>query len=166
MNTQKAVFGMGCFWQPEYIFSRIKGVTKTSVGYAGCNIKNHTPSYEEVCSGETGCAEVILIEYNPDIITYHELLDLFWRNHDPTTINRQGPDIGTQYRSAIFCFDKEQLKIAKGSKLKWEKRLLDKNSKIFTEITLIDKFYPAEEYHQKYLEKTGGACHISKGAFK
>ena len=166
MKTQKTTFAMGCFWQPDYIFSKVEGVISVKVGYTGCDKDCENPSYEEVCSNKTGCAEAIEIEFNPEIITYNELLDLFWKNHDPTTLNRQGPDVGSQYRSAIFYHNEKQRKETLVSKEKWEKRLIDKNKKIATEFVKAGKFYSAEDYHQKYLEKTGRVCHISKSVFE
>lgn len=157
-----ATFAMGCFWQPDYIFSKVSGVIKTQVGYTGCDSSCINPSYEEVCSSRTGCAEAIQIEFNPGVISYEGLLDLFWQNHDSTQMNRQGPDVGTQYRSAIFYHNKQQKKLALESKKKWKLRLKDKSKKIVTEITKASAFYEAEKYHQKYLDKTGGACHISE----
>ncbi len=165
-KTEKATFAMGCFWQPDYIFSKIPGIIKTAVGYTGCSKDCKNPNYEEVCSDETGCAEAIQIIFNPKKITYQELLDLFWTNHNPTTMNQQGPDIGTQYRSAIFYHNEKQRTLAIASKEKWEKLLKDKSRKIVTEIVKASAFYPAENYHQKYLEKTGRACHIPERVFK
>lgn len=163
---EKAVFAMGCFWQPDYVFAKIKGVLKTRVGYTGCNPECTNPTYEEVCSTQSGCAEAIEITFDPKKITYEELLDLFWKNHDPTQMNRQGPDVGTQYRSAIFYQNETQEKQALASKNKWEKRLTDKKLKIVTELSPAVTFYPAEDYHQNYLEKTGRSCHISRSPFK
>lgn len=164
--NETAIFGMGCFWQPDYVFSRVHGVLKTRVGYTGCNDDCTNPTYEEVCSSMSGCAEAIEITYDSSKITYDELLDMFWTNHDPTQMNRQGPDIGTQYRSAIFYNDEKQKKLALASKKKWGTRLLDKTKKIMTEITQAATFYAAEDYHQKYLDKTGRACHIAQRVFK
>ncbi len=166
MTRQIAVFAMGCFWQPDYVFSKTPGVVKTRVGYTGCNPECENPTYEEVCSSTSGCAEAIEITFDPAKITYDQLLDMFWTNHDPTQMNRQGPDVGTQYRSAIFYTSQEQNKLALASKKKWDLRLLDKTKKIMTEITPLSIFYAAEEYHQKYLDKTGRSCHISKRVFK
>jgi len=148
----KATFGAGCFWCVEDIFRNTKGVTSTSVGYAGGWKKN--PTYEEVCTDKTGHAEVVQVEYDPDQIDYKSLLDVFWSSHDPTTLNRQGPDIGIQYRSAIFYHTSEQEKEAKESK-----DGMDKSGrfpkKIVTEITPLAEFYMAEEYHQQYYAKCG-----------
>lgn len=145
---RKVTFAAGCFWGVEAVFERTKGVEKTTVGYTGGKIKN--PTYEQVCTGKTGHAEALQVIYNPKIITYEQLLETFWMTHDPTQKNRQGPDIGTQYRSAIFYHDKEQKQKAERSKKQKEKEL---GIKIQTEITPAKKFYPAEEYHQKYLKK-------------
>lgn len=148
----KATFGAGCFWHVEDLFQKTNGVTSTKVGYIGGNLAN--PTYDEVCTDKTGHAEAVQVDYDPDVVSYEELLDLFWSNHDPTSLNRQGPDIGYQYRSAIFVHDDEQKKIAEKSKEKLE------NSGIFqkpivTEITPAPEFYKAEEYHQKYFQKHG-----------
>ena len=146
----KATFGAGCFWHVEHLFAHTKGVTSTAVGYTGGRLPN--PTYEEVCTDRTGHAETVQIEYNPSMITFEDLLDLFWSNHDPTTLNRQGPDIGNQYRSVIFYHTPEQKKIAERSKenLTCLKRFRDP---IVTEILPAQSFYKAEEYHQKYFEK-------------
>lgn len=161
--TQTAIFAMGCFWQPDYIFSKIEGVTSTKVGYTGCNT-SAKPTYEQVCSEKTGCAEAIEITFD-NLTSYEKLLDIFWTHHDPTTQNQQGPDFGTQYRSAIFYLNEEQKQQAIKSQQKWEKLLIDKSKTIVTEIVSATKFYEAEDYHQKYLTKTGRACHISKRVF-
>ncbi|MDC0207083.1 peptide-methionine (S)-S-oxide reductase MsrA [Nitrospinae bacterium] len=150
-----AIFGAGCFWGVELTFGKVKGVAKTSVGYTGGATEN--PTYEQVCTGNTGHAEVVWVEFDPSTVSYEELIDVFWGCHDPTTLNRQGPDIGTQYRSAIYYNDPTQEKAAKQSKEKNAKRF---PSPIVTEITTASKYYPAEDYHQKYLEKRGmGSCH-------
>ena len=158
MNTQKATFAMGCFWQPDILFGNLKGVTATTVGYTGGHVEK--PSYEQVCTGQTGHAEAVEIQFNPDEISYDKLLDVFWQNHNPTTMNRQGPDIGEQYRSAIFYHDASQKTTAEKTKQqlqasgKWPKPIV-------TEITEASVFYPAEDYHQKYLAKRGlASCHI------
>ena len=143
---EKATFAAGCFWGVEAVFERTDGVEKTTVGYTGGKTKN--PTYEQVCTGKTGHAEAVQIIYNPKIITYEQLLETFWMMHNPTQKNRQGPDIGTQYRSAIFYHNQEQKQIAEQSK-----KEKDLGVKIQTEITLAKEFYPAEEYHQKYLKK-------------
>ena len=154
---QKAIFGAGCFWGVELTFSKVDGVRSTAVGYCGSNVPN--PTYEMVCTGQSGHAEVILIEFDPDKISYEKLLDIFWSLHDPTTLNRQGPDIGTQYRSAIFFLDENQETLAKISRDKLKNSGKYKND-IVTEITEAQEFYRAEEYHQKYLENRGlGNCH-------
>ena len=147
---EKATFAAGCFWGVEAEFERTEGDEKTMVGYTGGNIKN--PTYEQVCTGKTEHAESVQILYNPKITTYERLLETFWMIHDPTQKNRQGPDIGTQYRSAIFYHNQEQKQIAEQSKKQKEK---DLGVKIQTEITPAKEFYPAEEYHQKYLKKQG-----------
>ena len=164
-KPETATFAMGCFWQPDYIFSKIKGVIKKRVGYTGCNAACKNPTYEQVCSNTSGCAEAIEIIFNAKIISYNELLDLFWKNHDPTQMNQQGPDIGTQYRSAIFYHSPEQKKQAQVSKKRWEKRLKNKTMQIVTEITKATPFYSAEDYHQEYLQKTDRSCHISISPF-
>ena len=147
----KAMFGAGCFWGVEYDFSKVKGVNKVVSGYSGGKINN--PTYEQVCSNTTEHAEVVLIDYNSDIVSYDTLLNVFWDKHDPTTINRQGPDVGTQYRSAIFYFTEAQKEIAKKS-LEYKQNILG-DKKIITEITEARDFWLAEEYHQKYFEKHG-----------
>jgi len=153
---EKATFAAGCFWGVDTVFERTEGVEKTTVGYTGGKTKN--PTYEQVCTGKTGHAEAVQIIYNPKIITYEQLLETFWMIHDPTQKNRQGPDIGTQYRSAIFYHNQEQKHMAEESKKQKEKYL---EVKIQTEITLAKEFYPAEEYHQKYLKKQGRtSCRI------
>ena len=148
----KATFGAGCFWHVEDLLSKTKGVTSTKVGYIGGQLPN--PTYEEVCTDKTGHAEAVEVEYDPNVITFEELLDVFWNNHNPTTLNRQGPDIGIQYRSAIFYHDEEQKQIAETSK-----KTLDKSGKyrdpIVTQIVPAPVFYKAEEYHQKYFKKHG-----------
>jgi peptide-methionine (S)-S-oxide reductase len=151
---EKATFAAGCFWGVEAAFRQVEGVTSTAVGYTGGSSKD--PSYGEVCTGRTGHAEAVQVEYDPARISYEGLLDLFWANHDPTTPNRQGPDIGTQYRSAIFFHSPEQEAAAIASKLQLEERGWYKNP-IVTEIISVSEFYRAEEYHQQYLEKKGQA---------
>jgi len=154
---EKAMFGAGCFWGVEAAFRQVKGVTETAVGYSGGTLTH--PTYQDVCTGRTGHAEVVEVEYDPTVITYEALLTLFWKIHDPTTLNRQGPDIGTQYRSAIFSHTPEQQAVAIASKatLQSSGRYAQP---IVTEITPASAFYRAEEYHQRYIEKTGGAsCH-------
>ena len=149
---EKATFGAGCFWHVEEAFCRLKGVTSTAVGYMGGGVEN--PSYGDVHTGETGHAEVVQVEYETSQISYEALLEVFWRNHNPTTRNRQGPDVGTQYRSVIFYHDEKQEALAKASKEKLEKSGKYKRP-IVTEITPASTFWRAEEYHQKYLEKHG-----------
>ena len=149
-SLEKATFGAGCFWHIEEEFKKINGVISTSVGFMGGDLKN--PSYKDVCTGKTRHAEVVHLEYDPKVISYEKLLEIFWNIHDPTTLNRQGPDIGTQYRSAIFFHSQEQEETAKSSKEKLEKNSKSKN-KIVTEIAPAKEFYIAEEYHQKYFEK-------------
>ena len=158
MTTEKAIFGAGCFWGVESAFRAIKGVNEVISGYAGGHIKN--PSYRDVCSGETGHAEVVQVEYDPSQVGYDELLDVFWNCHNPTTPNRQGPDIGSQYRSAIFFYTPEQEIAAKASREKLQQSGRWREP-IVTEILPAAEFYPAEEYHQHYLEKRGvrGHCH-------
>ena len=144
----KATFGAGCFWHPQQVYDEIKGIIKTEVGYMG----GHTtePTYEEVCTGNTGHAEVVQLEFDPEKVSYEYLLNVFWGVHDPTQFNRQGPDIGSQYRSVIFCYSAEQKKIATKSKNNFQKTL---SKKIVTEIIDYVNFYLAEDYHQKYIQK-------------
>lgn len=148
----KATFGAGCFWCVEHVFRKVKGVTSTTVGYMGGTLKN--PTYEDVCTDETGHAEVVQLEYDPTMVSYGEILDVFWNCHDPTTLNRQGPDIGTQYRSAIFYHNPEQEEEAKKAKEKLQNSGKYKKS-ISTEIVPASEFYRAEEYHQQYYQKCG-----------
>jgi len=149
---EKATFGAGCFWGIEAAFRKLKDVTDVAVGYAGGETDD--PTYEDVCSGRTGHAEVVEVEYNPTHVTFNDLLSVFWDIHDPTTLNRQGPDIGTQYRSAIFYHSNDQLELAQIS-------LVEQSASgrypdpIITEITEHKKFFRAEEYHQRYFEKQG-----------
>ena len=144
------MFGAGCFWGVEYNFSKIKGVNEVISGYSGGKTPN--PTYEMVCSNNTEHAEVVLIDYNEKEVTYEELLNAFWKKHNPTTLNRQGPDVGTQYRSAIFYYDDRQKETAEKSLNQLQEKL---SQKIVTEITKAQKFWKAEEYHQKYFEKHG-----------
>ena len=158
MKTEKAMFGAGCFWGLQYIFQRVPGVVKTSVGYSGGNITN--PSYEEVCSDESGHVEVVYIEFNSEIVSYSDLLSVFWKSHDPTTKDMQWPDVGSQYRSVVFYYNETQKKQAVDS-LKRIQKLIPK--KIVTEISKASKFYPAENYHQDYVKKHGvNSCHIGR----
>ncbi len=150
---EKATFGVGCFWGPEETFRKVDGVTSTSVGYMGGSLEN--PTYEEVCTGRTGHAEVVDVEFDPSRIAYEELLEIFWACHDPTTLNRQGPDFGTQYRSVLFFYSPEQEAAARASKEKLE-RSGRYRREIVTEITPASTYYPAEEYHQRYVEKRRG----------
>jgi len=153
---EKATFGAGCFWHVEEAFRHLKGVTSTTVGYMGGTLKN--PTYEDVCSDKTGHAEVLEVTYDPAKISYNDLLSVFWDIHDPTTKNRQGSDVGTQYRSVIFYHTLEQKTVAETSKGNLEQSRKYKK-KIITEITKATPFYPAEEYHQQYLAKHGlAAC--------
>jgi len=153
-----ATFGAGCFWGVESAFQRVPGVIDTAVGYSGGEMAN--PTYKDVCTDETGHAEVVQVTFDPAILSYEKLLDAFWQAHDPTQVNRQGPDFGAQYRSAIFFHSPEQEAAAKKSRA-----ALDASGKlkrpIATEITPASTFYRAEEYHQKYLQKRGVAsCHF------
>lgn len=155
---QTATFGAGCFWGVEETFRTTKGVTATAVGYEGGKTRN--PTYGDVCSHSTGHAEVVQVQFDPAQVSYEQLLDIFWANHDPTQVNRQGPDVGDQYRSVIFFHTPDQEKIAKASKEK-----LDKSGKlkrpIATQIVPAAEFWRAEEYHQQYLAKKGlSKCHL------
>ena len=158
MTRDTATFAAGCFWGAEAAFRQIKGVTNATVGYTG----GHTthPTYEQVCSHTTGHAEAVEVEYDPRQVTYEQLLDAFWQIHDPTTKNRQGPDVGDQYRSAVFYHTPAQQQAAETVKASLERSGRFKRP-IVTEITPATTFYRAEEYHQRYFEKHGGAqCHI------
>jgi peptide-methionine (S)-S-oxide reductase len=157
-TMEKATFGAGCFWGVEAAFRQVPGVTATAVGYSGGSLAN--PSYKDVCTDRTGHAEVVEVEYDPARVSYEKLLEVFWSNHDPTTRNRQGPDIGTQYRSVIFYHTPEQKAAAIASK-----RQLQQSGKfhrpIVTQILPAATFWRAEDYHQQYLEKRGlSSCHI------
>ena len=152
MATEKATFGAGCFWGVESTFRNVAGVTAAAVGYAGGKTEN--PTYEDVCTDETGHAEVVQVEFNPRVVSYQQLLDVFWANHNPTTLNRQGPDVGTQYRSVIFYHTPEQRAAAEASKADLEKSGKFRG-RIMTQIEPAPTFYRAEEYHQRYLEKRG-----------
>ncbi|ABO35409.1 peptide methionine sulfoxide reductase [Methanococcus maripaludis C5] len=147
-NTETAVFGMGCFWSAEELFRKIKGVISTEVGFMGGTVKN--PTYGQVCRGKSGHIEVVNITYNPKIVKYTDLLNLFWNNHDPTTPNRQGWDVGEQYSSHIFYFTEEQRLLAEKS---FEKIQKSSDLRIVTAIKKASDFFPAEEYHQKYFMK-------------
>ena len=153
---QTATFAAGCFWGVEATFRRLAGVKSTRVGYSGGTLAN--PTYEDTCTGRTGHAEALEVTFDPAVISYHDLLEVFWGNHNPTTLNRQGPDIGTQYRSAIFYHSPEQLAEAQASR---DAAQTNFPRPIVTEIAPAAEFWPAEEYHQQYLEKRGLAnCHI------
>ncbi|MCF8228092.1 MAG: peptide-methionine (S)-S-oxide reductase MsrA [Bacteroidales bacterium] len=145
-----AVFGSGCFWCTEAIFEEVKGVKKAESGYAGGEVSN--PTYREVCSGATGHAEVVRVLYDPEEVGFEELLEIFWKTHNPTTLNRQGADVGTQYRSVIFYTSENQKQIAERIKKELDESGAWDNP-IVTEIVPLDKFYPAEEHHQDYFEK-------------
>ena len=147
---EKATFGAGCFWGVEAAFRKVPGVLSTTVGYSGGQFKS--PTYKDVCSGKTGHAEVVQVEYDPSKISYEELLEVFWNVHDPTQLNRQGPDIGTQYRSAVFFHNPEQKVTAIASKEKLEQSGRYARP-IVTEISSAGEFYKAEDYHQQYLDK-------------
>ena len=155
-NLEKATFGAGCFWQVEKIFKATTGVYLSSVGYMGGDTEN--PTYEEVCKGQTNHAEVVHIHFNADIISYDEVLEIFWNNHNPTTKNRQGLDTGTQYRSVVFFHSEEQMQIVESSLKQQSKNW---KNPIVTQIISAEKFYRAEEYHQNYLNKNNlGSCRI------
>lgn len=149
-KVEEATFGSGCFWCSEAIFSRVKGVVKVKPGFSGGTVPD--PTYKEVCTDRTGHAEVVEVWYNPDVISYVELLEIFWKTHDPTTLNRQGNDVGTQYRSVIFYHNDAQKKAADDMKANLEKEHIWKNP-IVTQIVPFTKFYPAENYHDDYYEK-------------
>jgi peptide-methionine (S)-S-oxide reductase len=149
-KLEKATFGSGCFWCTEAIFERVKGVTSVASGYAGGKVEN--PSYEEVCTGKTGHAEVIQIKFDPSVVSFDELLEIFWKTHDPTTLNRQGADVGTQYRSVIFFHNDEQKNKAESYKNELNEAKIWKDP-IVTEISPYTNFYGAENYHQDYYEQ-------------
>ncbi len=152
MAIEKATFGAGCFWGVEAEFRQVKGVVSTAVGYEGGWLAN--PKYRDVCTDKTGHAEVVEVDYDPSRVSYEDLLKVFWTNHDPTTLNRQGPDVGAQYRSVIFYHTPEQLAAALASKEKLQNSGAYRRP-IVTEIVPASAFYKAEEYHQQYLEKHG-----------
>lgn len=158
MHIEKATFGAGCFWQVEAEFRQVKGVIATAVGYEGGTMSN--PTYRDVCTDRTGHAEVVEVDYDPARVSYEQLLNVFWENHDPTTLNRQGPDVGTQYRSVIFFHNQQQQAEALTSK----ERLQDSRKyrrPIVTQIVPATQFFKAEDYHQQYLEKRGlSTCQI------
>lgn len=157
-GLQLATFGNGCFWCTEALFQRLEGVEKVVSGYSGGKVKN--PTYKEVCSGLTGHAEAIQITYDPKKITFDELLEVFWKTHDPTTLNRQGADEGTQYRSAVFYHTEEQKQLATNYLKKLDASGAFTNP-IVTEITAVSEFYPAEDYHQNYFNLNGNAPYCS-----
>ena len=150
----KATFAMGCFWKPETVFRQVDGVTDARVGYAGGHVAD--PTYRQVCQGNTGHAEVVQVDFDSDRVSYDELLATFWANHDPTTRNRQGPDVGRQYRSAIYAHDDDQLAAARAS---MEARQAELSRPVVTEVEPLEVFYQAEDYHQRYLEKAGAVCY-------
>jgi peptide-methionine (S)-S-oxide reductase len=157
--TEKATFAAGCFWGIEASFREVKGVINATVGYSGG--RTATPTYEEVCTDRTGHAESVLVEFDPSVVSYDQLLESFWSMHNPTTKDRQGPDVGTQYRSAIFYHTPEQRDKAMASKAKQERSERYGGRPIVTEIVPASTFYPAEEYHQRYHEKHGlRSCRI------
>jgi peptide-methionine (S)-S-oxide reductase len=157
-SVATATFAAGCFWGVEDAFRQVKGVTSTTVGYIGGTTKN--PTYKEVCTDRTGHAEAVEVEFDPRQVSYRELLAAFFQSHDPTTINRQGPDIGTQYRSAIFFHDAEQEAEAREAKAAFEKSGVFRRP-IVTQIVPASEFYRAEDYHQQYFEKQGiRSCHL------
>lgn len=151
-----ATFGAGCFWGVEAAFRKVPGVVQTAVGYAGGHVPN--PTYRQVCAGGTGHTEVVQVVYDPEKVSYEELLEVFWNSHDPTQVHRQGPDVGYQYRSVIFYESNHQKERAEASR---ERQQDQQNRQIATKIEPAGEFYRAEEYHQQYLEKQGQAqCHI------
>jgi peptide-methionine (S)-S-oxide reductase len=153
MGKEVAVFGMGCFWKPQVIFEKMKGVLRTEVGYMGGDESKDDLSYKDVCTGRTGHAEVVRIEFDSSKVSFKEMLDVFWENHNPTTKNRQGFNFGSQYRSVIFFLDNNQRKIAEKS-LSERQKIIGKK-KIVTDIVKAGKYFKAEEYHQDYLKKRG-----------
>ncbi|HTB22995.1 MAG TPA: peptide-methionine (S)-S-oxide reductase MsrA [bacterium] len=158
-KTETAIFAMGCFWQPDEFFRTVPGVLATEVGYIGGSVEE--PSYEQVCGHRTGHAEAVKITFDPSVVSYGKLLDLFWNNHDPTTLNRQGPDIGDQYRSAVFCADEDQRLEAVASRGRVAREKLWGDDPLVTEIVVAPQWWPAEQYHQKYLMKRGVTrCHL------
>jgi peptide-methionine (S)-S-oxide reductase len=158
VETEKATFGAGCFWGVEAAFRKVDGVVSTAVGFMGGRLEN--PSYRDVCTGTTGHAEVVQVLYDPSRVSYQDLLQVFWRIHDPTTVNRQGPDLGTQYRSVIFYHNPEQEALARRSKEEM-RQSGEFRREIVTQIEPAGVFWKAEEYHQQYFEKTGkSSCRI------
>lgn len=157
-KLERAIFAGGCFWGTEFHFRTVKGVTATAVGYTGGHKAN--PTYKEVCFTNTGHAEGVMLEFDPKVVSYRELVDQFWEIHNPTTKNRQGPDIGSQYRSVIYTYSEDQAKVAQQSKKDAAKKF---SAPIVTEITPASRFYMAEDYHQQYAEKNGKAsCPIDR----
>ena len=158
-TTAKAIFAAGCFWGVEETFRKVRGVVNTRVGYTGGSLEN--PTYRDVCSGRTQHAEAVEVEYDPSRVSYETLLEVFWNSHDPTTLNRQGPDVGEQYRSAIFYLDGDQRAAAEASKTRAQDAERIRGHSIVTQIVPAATFWPAEEYHQRYLEKHGQkSCRI------
>jgi peptide-methionine (S)-S-oxide reductase len=157
MSNETATFGAGCFWGVEYVFERVPGVVETEAGYAGGYTEN--PTYRDVCSHGTGHAEVLRVRFDPALVSFEQLLEVFWAMHDPTQVNRQGPDVGDQYRSAIFTHSDEQQRLAEASRDAAQARF---DRPIATEITPAGPFYPAEDYHQRYYDKNGHTpyCHV------
>jgi peptide-methionine (S)-S-oxide reductase len=156
MSYEKATFGAGCFWGVDYVYRRVPGVVDVEVGYSGGTTKN--PSYEQVCSHTTGHAEVAQVTFDPERVSFDQLLEVFWAMHDPTQVNRQGPDVGDQYRSAVFTHSEDQREAAEASKARAQSKF---SKPIATEIVPLTEFYPAEGYHQAYYEKNGHTpyCH-------
>ncbi len=163
MAIEKALLGAGCFWGVEHILKKIEGILQTEVGYAGGTTKN--PTYKEVCTGQTDHAEVVLVEFDNSIIKYEQVLDVFFRLHDPTTLNRQHNDVGTQYRSVIFCYSELQMQTAKEF-IETETAKKTFHNPIVTQVLMAPEFFSAEEYHQDYLVKNpdGYMCHILRGS--
>lgn len=153
--TEKATFAAGCFWGVEASFRRVRGVTAARVGYTGG--RTHAPTYEDVCTGTTGHAEAVELEFDPAVVSFDRLLEIFWSIHDPTSLNRQGPDRGSQYRSAVFFHDERQKDAATGSMERLETSGRTGGVKVVTEIVPAGPFYEAEEYHQRYLERNSGS---------
>jgi len=154
--SEIATFGAGCFWGIEAAFQQVPGVVETAVGYSGGHMAN--PTYKDVCTDQTGHAEVVQVSFDPSKVSYEQLLDTFWQIHDPTQLNRQGPDVGDQYRSAIFTHGSDQERAAIASR---DREQAKYRRPIVTQILPAARFWPAEEYHQRYFEKNGGAaCHV------
>lgn len=160
MKEEKAIFGGGCFWGVESIFHKTPGVLSATSGYGGGHVDN--PTYKQVCTAQTGHAEVVLVTFDPAIISYAQLVDLFFRLHDPTQYNRQGPDYGPQYRSVIYCFDEAQLATARAVRDQVQPHF---NKKIVTEIDLFTNFFAAEDYHQGYADRHGVHCHVPRASW-